>query len=249
MRHFSILFILAAVIGCLAAMSCATDPAESAATTTTSDGGAGGSGGAGGAGGSGGMAGAGGGAGSSSDGGGGDTGSGGGGGSAPSFVFNCSDVGTYHFVIKVRAKFTPNGCVAADGWLDAPDGKGVSDISWRALYMGASGEKNAQLDFGEVPSGTKGETNWGVSEDCTIADGSPMFGSIPTSPSDADADYEGGIHAVKNGTTYCLYGDCEGADVLGCYGTTQIGKSVNNVQTGDIILAGPTNANPVFVTP
>lgn len=189
MRHANVLMLGAALVMGCSEWKDPTITADQTTTTTTADGGAGGQGGEtanGGAGGQGGEA-----ATTTAAG-----GAGGAGGSAPAeFVFNCSDVGAHHLVVKIKAEVKPNGHLGIDGWCDDSQG------AWGGLWVEPDGSaKETKWDHGEVFKGTKCELHVGLGSGETFEQNGEM---------------------IYNSSSLCSDGECK-VMLLACYGTSEI---------------------------
>lgn len=147
-------------------------------------------------------------------------------------AFSCEYDSSNHFVIHVEdIEDTGSFFMAADGSIDYPDSSPQTDIPWQVIYVDQYQNSSAKLDLGELPSGTLIETNWGLTENPSLCRNKPAV----------DPEYE-----------FCYFHVCPHVGILGCYGTTEIGR-VDGMDgmtvTGSVLWGGTDQGNVIFVAP
>ncbi|MEO5928127.1 MAG: hypothetical protein ABIO72_05390 [Patescibacteria group bacterium] len=144
--------------------------------------------------------------------------------------FSCADVAAHKFVIKVRADVVPDARqIRLGGQVVYPQGQGFSNTNWGVRGTGPQGAEEVTFDLGEAPSDSTANLTLG-----TIGPGET------TSNPDGIVD---GYYYCPNTQPFAC-----GLDILGCYGTAEIGRYVDGVAYGGFsFMSG--KPNPTFVTP
>lgn len=144
--------------------------------------------------------------------------------------FSCADVAATDFVVKVHADVVPsNRQIRLGGQVVYPAGQGFMNTNWGVRGTGPVGENDVMFDLGVAPSGATANLTLGT------------IGPNETTPN-PDGIVDGNYYCPNSKPYAC------GIDIIGCYGSTEIGRYVNGVGSGGF--AFMTSApNPTFVTP